>query len=389
MENRGYQPPIRIALDFSTLDHLKPAGQYRYCVNLIRGLSILNAGMEFLVLGSREVPPSDIAEIFHDSRSNWRYLRFSHAIGRGSYWRDQIKCSLLVLRERIGLYHGLHENVPLLAPCLSIVTIYDLMVELFPEYTEWKHNRVYRLNKWLVRRVPRRIIAISESTAKDLRKFWKVDPSRIDVIPLGSEFIEPPILTSRDARRSSASAPSGPVILSPYNLEPRKNLKSLLDAISILIGQYPSLRLMLFGRAAVTSERENEFERLIADLKLSAVVERTGVLDDTSLIHLYRECTLFVFPSLYEGFGLPVLEAMASGACIIARNASAMAETVGDAGVLTETRDAGRLAATIRELLEDPLKRESLGTAALAKARSFTIARMAERTFKSYRAALG
>jgi glycosyltransferase involved in cell wall biosynthesis len=378
---------MRIALDFSTLDTAKPAGQYRYCVNLIRGLSMLGTDAEFLVLGSKGAPSSDIVEAF-DHSCKWRYRQFRHATGRASYWLDQIKYSNLLMGERISLYHGLHDSVPFMATCPSVVTIYDLMAELFPEYEEWKRSRPYRLNRWLARRRARRIIAISASTASDISQYWKVDPGRIDVVPLGSEFLTGINAAETAGEPSKTFDANGPMILSPYNLEPRKNLQALLAAVAKLIGRHPSLRLVLFGRAAITPQREAEFDQTIADLQLSAITERTGVLTDSALAHLYRRCTVFVFPSLYEGFGLPILEAMASGACIVARNASAMAEVVGANGLLVETRDSDRLAKAIETLIENPQQREVLAQAALARARSFTIANMAELTFKSYRTAL-
>jgi glycosyltransferase involved in cell wall biosynthesis len=379
---------MRIALDFSTLDGTKPAGQYRYCVNLIRGLANLCTDTEFIVLGSRAAPPADLAKLFGDSKGQWRYRRLDHARGRASYWRDQIKCSRLLIGERVTLYHGLHDSVPLLPTCRSVATVYDLMVELFPEYAAWRRSRPYRLNKWIVRHRARRIIAISASTACDINHYWKVNPERIDAISLGSEFLGemngPELLDERTETLAGFS----PLILSPYNLEPRKNLRALLIAVSKLISDYPSLKLVLFGRAAVTPQREAEFEHTIADLHLSSATERTGILSDSALAHLYRACTIFVFPSLYEGFGLPILEAMASGACVVARNASAMAEIIGANGLLVETRDADCLADAIRELLENPERRKSLAKGGAARARSFTIESMAQRTFNSYRAAL-
>jgi glycosyltransferase involved in cell wall biosynthesis len=113
-------------------------------------------------------------------------------------------------------------------------------------------------------------------------------------------------------------------------------------------------------------------------------VVRTGFLNDNDLAWLYRRATVFVFPSLYEGFGLPVLEAMAAGACVVVRNASAMAEVVGDAGVLVETKDAEKLAGALAALLESPSRRDCLGRAARDRAERFTVRRMAELTLEIY-----
>lgn len=127
------------------------------------------------------------------------------------------------------------------------------------------------------------------------------------------------------------------------------------------------------------------------DLGLSERVIRCGVLRDHELAELYRRATLFVFPSLYEGFGLPLLEAMSVGVCVVARQASAMAEVVGDAGVLTETAEPEALAQAIAELLdgnEGASRRRELGRLARERAAAFTVERMADLTYQSYLTAL-
>jgi glycosyltransferase involved in cell wall biosynthesis len=207
----------------------------------------------------------------------------------------------------------------------------------------------------------------------------------------GSEFsgaVDP-----RDDGRIDAGLarerPSAAVLVSPYNLEPRKNLSGLIAAVVKLRERYPALKLLLFGRAGVTPEREAEFQRVVRDLNLDDVIEKTGFIGDDDLQRVYRTGDVFVFPSFYEGFGLPVLEAMASGACVVARGASAMAEVVGEAGVLVETKNADVLAAAIAALLEDPRRRRQLGEAAQRRAQAFTVQRMAKLTYESYRTALG
>ena len=181
---------------------------------------------------------------------------------------------------------------------------------------------------------------------------------------------------------------SSPFLLSPYNLEPRKNLAALLQATALLSSRYHDLKLVLFGRAAVTAEREDKFNHQARELGLAEKIIRCGVLADEELAELYRRATVFVFPSLYEGFGLPLLEAMSAGACVVARQASAMAEVVGAAGVLVETAEPEALAAAIAKLLDNEELRADLGRCARERARAFSIERMATLTFQSYLTAL-
>jgi glycosyltransferase involved in cell wall biosynthesis len=235
------------------------------------------------------------------------------------------------------------------------------------------------------------VISISATTSDDLVRRWGIQRARIDVVPLGSSFVASAHSRSenRDNRDRFGELCSGETLLSPYNLEPRKNLAGLLKAVAILHGQRPRLRLLLFGRAAVNPAREQEFDRTVAELGLRDAIHLLGLVDDADLAWLYGHTTLFAFPSLYEGFGLPVVEAMASGACVVVRNASAMADIVGEAGARVETADSEALAATISALLDRPERRAELATAARQRAAAFSIERMARLTYASYRTALG
>jgi glycosyltransferase involved in cell wall biosynthesis len=382
-----------IAIDFSTFDYLgRFGGMYRYTVTVVKALAELGSGADFILLGSAPEPLPELREVVRcGSPSHWRYLQVEHCTGRGAYWLDQVRYARILRRERATLYHSLHGLVPLLAPCPVVITQHDLMFELFPEYLVAVKSRGYRQNRWAVRQLAKRVICISETTARDLHELWAIDRARIDVIPHGSEFVR--AADSCCEGRIDVGIPHEkayhPVLVSPYNLEPRKNLTSLLRAVAQVRIRYPSLRLVLFGRGAVTPEREAEFQRMVHELKLDEVIELTGYIEDGDLKCFYRTSDLFVFPSLYEGFGLPVLEAMACGACVIARNASAMAEVVGDAGVLVETQSADILSATISTLLDDPGRRKQLGEAARRRADDFSTERMAKSTYRSYLTAFG
>jgi len=372
----------RIAIDATAFDAANPgSGQYRYAVDLIRGLRRLGSADAFLVVGSREEPPPELRAVFDGAA--WRYRQFVPTRGRGAMYRDQARWALLLLKERIDLLHALHTFVPVLAPTPVVVTVYDLMFELFPEYAQAVRSRPWRLFRWAVRRRVRRVIAISEATASDLRRLWGVEAARIEVVLLGSD------LSSGAARDRGRLSRRSALIVSPYNLEPRKNLGALLRAFALLRRETPDVRLTLFGRAAVTPEREAAFTRDLASLGLAGAVTITGSLESADLAALYARAALLVFPSLYEGFGLPLLEAMGAGACVVAVDASAMAEVVGDAGVLVESGGPEALAAAIQGLLRDPERCADLSARARMRAASFTVGRMAEHTHAVYRRILG
>jgi glycosyltransferase involved in cell wall biosynthesis len=390
-ENRSSETPL-IALDFSTFDHLSVCnGQYRYCLNLIRGLVELDPRINFVLLGSRSNPGFEIAGVISKNKKQWRYRQIVHHHGRGRYWRDQLMYSLTLRRLGVQLYHALDGLMRIVSPCPVVVTQYDLMVELFSEYRKVRCSLAYLVNRWMVAHVARRVICISQSTATDLCELWKARRERVDVIALGSEYVDVFSKSNTEEKTATRKVHEGSiaVLLSPYNLEPRKNLHTLLRAAARLRVRYADLRLVLFGRAAVTVERERIFDHSVRELGLENMVAQTGTLDDVALRHLYQQCTLFIFPSLYEGFGLPLLEAMACGACVVARNTSAMREVVGEAGALVETSNFAVLADEIARLLEAPQRIERLRVAARERASLFTVERMARSTYRSYCTALG
>ncbi|HLB88022.1 MAG TPA: glycosyltransferase family 1 protein [Terriglobales bacterium] len=377
-----------IALDFRWFDGLNMGcGQYRYSVDLIRALARLQPEAEFVLLASRPEPVPELRDIFHTPLNGWRYRQVSRRRSRRSYYLDHLQYGWVLRRERVNLLHALHTFIPIFSPCPVVVTQYDMMFELFPEYAEACRSRPYRIHKWLSRNRVHHIICISETTAADLRNLWGIPQDKMSVIYLGTELPNGSAMDLSLPQKFGLSS-NDRIVLSPYNLEPRKNLASLLQAVARLRPRYNTLRLVLCGRAAVTEDREREFSDLVRQLDLTDRVMKTGFIANEELIGLYQMATIFVFPSLYEGFGLPVLEAMAAGVCVIARDASAMAEVLGNTGELVETKAPESLANAITRLLDDPTLRRRLGDAARERAAMFTTARMAQRTYEAYLIAL-
>jgi glycosyltransferase involved in cell wall biosynthesis len=218
---------------------------------------------------------------------------------------------------------------------------------------------------------------------------WGLDRKRLDVIHLGTSFRNERIFASGSSELCSEShdLPDEPYILSLFNLEPRKNLRSLLQAFAI--AEIPkNTKLVLFGRAGVTLEREQSFRTFTKELGLCDRIWLTDFVSDEQVRCLLSQTLLFVFPSLYEGFGYPVLEAMAAGACVVTRHSSSMSEIVDGAGVLVETSEPVALAEAIGSLVKDSNRRDALRRSAASRAREFCVEKMARKTWESYRLAL-
>jgi len=381
----NHQAIMRIGLDFSSLDQATPkGGQYRYVVDLVRGLSELNQDkFQFFLFGSNSEPVPELQDIFLAYPEQWVYRQIKPWNFRGGYYLNYLRYAAIAYFYRLHLWHTLHSFIPLLASCKIIITEYDLMYELFDEYQEAVCSRPYQINKWGVQNRVDHVITISESTTNDLEQRWEIPIEKISTVQLGANLPNLNALVNSKTLKLEKEIVEL-TLLSPFNLEPRKNLHSLLLVMPQLLTQYPSLRLILFGRAACTPEREREFNNLISELNIKDQVICMGFVEDERLAELYYHCTVFVFPSLYEGFGLPILEAMSMGACVVARNAASMAEIVSNTGVLIENCDPDELTLAISKLLENEPMRRKLSEAAKERAKDFSIQNMASKTLKVY-----
>jgi glycosyltransferase involved in cell wall biosynthesis len=367
-------------------------------VDLLHALHDLGLPARFVVFGAYPEPVDDLRPVFEPSGGSWRYAHLPRAAGFAASYRDHLRLAAALARVRADLCHSLHTFVPAVAPCPVVVTIQDLMYELFADYAEAVRSRPYRVLRWGTRRRARRVLCPSASTAADLVRLWAVPRSRIDVVPhglrafgaAGQDCALPSPVTRLEScpTASLARLGSGPVLTSPLNLEPRKNLLALLQAFALLRPRFPQGRLALYGKASWSDDRERQYRVELARLGLAEAVIEPGLLTDRDLAWLYRRSTVFVFPTLYEGFGYPALEAMAAGTCCVVRGCSAMAEVVGPAGVQVEPLAPASLAEAVAGLLLDESRRRRLGEEARLRAREFTAARMARGTFDAYLRAL-
>lgn len=383
----------RIVLDLGGLDGLWPgAGLFRYVVDLVLALSELRPnGARFFVLGSFDQPIADLASVFSGAGAGqFEYVPFRRATGSGSMLRDQMSLSLALARLRADLCHCLHTVAPAVAPCPLVVTIHDMMYELFPEYAATVRSRPYRLFRWITRRRVARAICISRTTANDLHSLWQIPRERLEVVYHGSRVFGGDDRPAPEQPESPLLAGLGsePVVTSPLNLEPRKNLVTLLEAYAWLLSHRPDAQLVLFGKGGWAPDREARYAGDLRRLGLADRVIRPGFLSDADLRWLYRRAAVFAFPTLYEGFGYPVLEAMACGTPAVVRGCSSMAEVVGDTGALVEPLTAEAFGAAILELLSDEAQRSEQGKRARQRARQFTSQRMAEQTYAVYQSVL-
>jgi len=230
----------------------------------------------------------------------------------------------------------------------------------------------------------RRIIAISESTRADLVRHLRVPAERIDVVPQGVTRPADGTPTPPHALGLRLELGDRPVVLSPSARRPHKNLMRLLEALA----QIPRERRPVLVAPGYPTSYEAELQARTAALGLTGDVVWPPWLDAADLEGLYALATLVVFPSLYEGFGLPVLEAMARGVPVACSDRSSLPEVAGDAALLFDPEDTGAIQRAIERLLGDAAERERLSRAGRKRAAGFTWERTAELTAAAYERAL-
>jgi glycosyltransferase involved in cell wall biosynthesis len=288
-----------------------------------------------------------------------------------------------IRREGIDLFHGTNYDVPLWRRCPTILTIHDLSLLLHPEtHTRRSVARARRRLPLMVRTADA-IITPTESVRGELAKYFKVDPEKIFAVPEAArECFRPMELADTESVRQRLGV-GDEFLLAVGTIEPRKNLATLVTAFEEVIRARPksALQLVIAGGAGWLSGP------LIESFKVSAARDRivlTDYLDDDSLRALYASCRAFVYPSIYEGFGLPPLEAMACGAPVIASRIPALTETTGEAARLFDQSSAKDLANEIFALMDDEPARQELSNAGLKRASEFSWERAAQLTMAVY-----
>lgn len=292
-------------------------------------------------------------------------------------------CAPVLLRlHGAEIYHGMLNVAPLLCPVPSIITIHDLAFIRFPQ-TFRSHNRAYL--DWATRisaRRASRILVVSEHTRKEVIGILGVAPERVIVTyDAAREHFRPPAREVLQAFRSHHNLPEQ-FLLFVGTLEPRKNLLTLLEAYHQVVGQINIPLLIGGGKGWMFAP---VFAR-VEQLGLTKQVHFVGYLEEEALPLWYAAATIFIFPSLYEGFGMPPLEAMSCGTPVITSNSSSLPEVVGDAGLMVAPNDVDGFAAAILHLLRDRELRETLRARGLERARLFSWYTTAERTLAAYEA---
>jgi glycosyltransferase involved in cell wall biosynthesis len=288
-------------------------------------------------------------------------------------------------RAGVDLVHSLASTAPLRGRFARVVTIHDLIYARFPEAHAGIRDIGMRVLVPAAARRSHRVIADSQSTRSDLIELLGIDAGRIDVVPLGLGAVRRAQPLPERETRERFDLGERRVLLSLSAKRPHKNLRALLDALAELSGDgRPVLVLPGYPTAHEGELRAHARERGLQD-----DVRFPSWVSAEELEGLWELASAFVFPSLYEGFGLPVLEAMARGVPVACSDASSLPEVAGEAALLFDPRDPSQIARALQRLLGDRALAERLRALGLQRARQFTWTRAARLTLDSYARALG
>jgi len=352
---------VRIGIDARKLHDF---GIGTYIRNLVRHLARLDQRAEYVVLCRAE--DRDGIEALGE---NFRAVVESSPTYSVA---EQVTIPLALRREGVTLFHAPHYVLPPLVRCRSVVTIHDCIHLMFPQYLPNRMALTYaRTSIRLAAHRATRVMTVSESSKRDILRFVDLQPEKIDVIynaydeRFGVEPCEEDVVRVRERYQLHDE-----FVLYAGNVKPHKNLERLIDAFHLVRKRgLEHLKLVMIGDEI---SRYSSLRRAVHRHQLHKYVRFLGYLPEATLAVMYRLAGVFVFPSLYEGFGLPPLEAMASGTPVVTSNVSSLPEVAGDAAVLIDPYDPASIAGGIEQVLTNETLRHDLRQKGLARARQFS-----------------
>ena len=288
-----------------------------------------------------------------------------------------------VRRRGLSLFHGTNYEVPLWGGAASVLTLHDLSLLLHPETHERRRVLRARRRLPLMARAAGTVIVPTESVRREACERLRLPREKIFVVPEAARACFSPLEFDETEPTRRALSTGEEFLLAVGTIEPRKNLQTLLSAFEEIVAARPesSLRLVVAG---VRGWLSRPFFEAVERSPARNRVVLAGYVSDRQLRALYSACRLFVYPSLYEGFGLPPLEAMSCGAVVVAGRASAVAEVAGGAARIVNTERHDELARTLLELLDDEHARRRLSQLGLERASQFSWERTARMTLDVY-----
>jgi len=359
--------PLRIGINALYLIPGGVGGTEIYLRSLLQAMAQCSSDYECVVFSNLETGADATPQVPHFTTAV-QPVSARNRVAR-ILW-EQTGLPAAASRHRIDVMLNPGFTAPLLSPCESVTVFHDLQHKRHPEYFRWFERPFWRLLLFASAVRPGKLIAVSGSTRDDLLHYYPVETQKVTVIPHG---------VSEDFFQLNATR-DGDYLLCVSTLHPHKNLEQLIRAFPRFHEENPGLRLVMAGMRGFHSE---QLEALIVELGMSRWIEVTGWIERSKLLDLYRHARAFCYPSTFEGFGMPILEAMAAGLPTICSNREPMSWVAGGAGLLFDPESNDSLLDAMRRALVD----QEICKLGPPRARQFSWHAAAEATIKVLREA--
>lgn len=364
---------MKIGIDIS-ISKINQAGTATYTTNLLQALQALDTENDYQIFSiSYEHDMSKQKSLRTRLNTLYRDIIWTHGI---LPWQ--------VARAQVDLLHMPANVIPVVSSCKTVVSILDGIIFQSPEKFPFWHRNYSRLLIPFSARRAARILTISEQSKRDLVKYLRVHPDKIVVTYLASapEFR---MIANSETERIRQTYDLDKFIFTVGTLEPRKNMIRVLQAFAQLRAKgFPGFLVHAGPKGWLYEDILAEVNRL----HLQEVVRFLGRVSTQNLVGLYNAASLFVYPSLYEGFGIPVVEAMACGCPVITSNLSSLPEVNGEAGIMVDPYNTTQLAEAMQQVLADPALAQCMKERGLERARLFSWERCAHTTMAVYQQVL-
>jgi len=352
-----------------------------YTQRLIKNLAEIDSKNEYFIFSNN---PALIEKLKLNSKPNFSLVAVPYS---GSSPLNQFLLPRKLKKLKLDVFHSPHFFVPLFIKPRLVVTLHDLIPLLFPHFTpKAKKVKLLWLYKFILKSATfkaKRVITISKHSRKDLMEFLKVKEEKIRIIYNGVSPIYYPMPRDKVKERlADIVSTDARVLLFVGRFDPYKNIIGLIRSFKDLKGTFSDLKLVVAGEK---DPRYPEAEHLVEELKLENEVIFTGYLDEEDLVYWYNRAEVFILPTFYEGFGLPVVEAFASGCPVITSKVASLPEVAGEAALLINPHNQTELTEAIRRILADSQLRERLRERGLVRAKLFSWGKTAQDVLKVYR----
>jgi glycosyltransferase involved in cell wall biosynthesis len=367
---------LRIAIDAHSVG-AKLAGNESYAVNLIEALAqIDNVNNYTLYVTTREA-----VDRFHQ---RWPNFKVHTTLPHTPLIRIPLTLSAELRKHPVDVLH-VQFTAPPFCPCPVVVSVHDLSFEHLPQTFLRRSRTQLRLTVRHSARRADRILTLSEHTRNDVIATYKINPAKVTAIPLAAPDHFCPVTDDKELQRVRHNyGIDGDYVLCVGSIQPRKNLVRLINAYASLRGVHTGNR---FPKLVIVGKRGWLYDETLRALEATGVKDSivlTGYVPESDLPALYSGALCFVYPSFFEGFGLPPLEAMKCGTPVVVGNATSLPEVVGDAGLKVDPFDVSAIASGIGELISNQQLREELKVKGLDRARMFDWRTTAQQTLKVY-----